>query len=151
MQSNNEQLGPALISSISVGPLDGALYSAPLPSPASTLNPFSFSNRNGRSVTESLASFESDYFNNPPIPAGTDLSSFRVENLALPEDPSPDDFFTSRKKIPSLPEIRAINSISPQSSASGPNKDTDEQRAETTSDQQVLAQLQAFSSTVFGT
>lgn len=154
MLSNNEQIASVSNSSINVGPLDEALYSAPIPSPASTLNPFSFSNRNGRFVTESLASFEGDYFNNAPVTGVTDLSGFRVEDMALPEDPSSQSFVSRRTKPPSLREIRAMKSIFPLSSESAfpsSNQDTGEQRAEATSSQQVLAQLLAFSSTVFGT
>ncbi|KAI4157780.1 MAG: hypothetical protein L6R39_000611 [Caloplaca ligustica] len=125
-----------------------------MPSPASTPNQFSFSNRNGKS-TASLSSFDIDCFSNPPVTAGNDLSGFRVEDLTLPDDPSYESFSIRRTKIPSLREIRALNSISTTMSSGSPfpspSQETGEQRAENTRSQQVLAQVQAFSSTIFTT
>lgn len=80
------------------------------------------------------------------------MSGFCMENLTLPEDPSSESYSIGRVKIPSLQEIRALNSISTLSSASPfPNsyQEKSEQHAETTSSQQVLAELQAFCSTIF--
>ena len=155
MHSSNEQLTPIPATSISIHHLDGAAYTAPVPPSMSSPSHFSFSNRNGKSTTESLPSIESDYFNTLTGTAGTDLSGFRMGNMTLLEDPSsPEGFFMRRDKIPSLQEVRALNSTSTESPASpfpNPDHETDEHQAETTSLHQVLSELQAFCMAIFVT
>ncbi|KAL8911263.1 MAG: hypothetical protein Q9171_003561 [Xanthocarpia ochracea] len=136
--------------SINTAHMDGAPYSAPIPSPAGTLGQFSFLNRNGKSI-DALPSLDIDYFNTAPATAGNDLSDFRVDNLTLPDDLTTEGFHIRRAggaNIPSLREIRALNSISVSSSCSNPTEIC-EQGNGNSSTQQVLAQLQAFSSTIF--
>ncbi|KAL8861952.1 MAG: hypothetical protein Q9178_001822 [Gyalolechia marmorata] len=148
--SSREQQRSIAAQSINTAHMDGAPYSAPIPSPPSSLGQFSFLNRNGKSI-EALPSFD-DYFNTGPTTAGNDLSDFRVDSLTLPDDPPTESFHMRRAggaNIPSLREIRALNTISGSSSCSDPTQEMCEQGDGNSSTQQVLAQLQAFSSTIF--
>ena len=149
--SSREQQRSIAAQSINTAHMDGAPYSAPIPSPASTLGQFSFMNRNGKTI-DALPSLDIGYFNTGPVTAGNDLTDFRVDNLTLPDDPHTESFHIRRAggaNIPSLREIRALNSISVSSSCSNPTQEMCEQGNGNSSAQQVLAQLQAFSSTIF--
>ena len=155
MHSSNEQLAPVPATSISMNSLDGAAYTAPVPSSTSSPSHFSFSNRNRKSIAESLPSIDSDYFNNLTGTAGNDLSGFRMGNMNLLEDPSSSEgFFLRRDKIPTLQEVRALNStstLSPTSPFPNPDHEIDEQHADTTSLHQVLSEFQAFCMAIFVT
>jgi len=123
-----------------------------VPSRAGTPSQFSFSNRHAKSLNESLVGFDGDYLNTLPMTAGSGLSGFRIGSMPLTEDPASESFSFGRIKIPSLQEIRALNSVSTLSSAStfpNPNQEPGEQHTETSSSRHVLEELRAFSSTIF--
>lgn len=130
---------------MNMGPLDGPPFSAPMNSVASTPSPFTSHNRNGKSIAESLSSFDVDFFNIPPVTAN-DRVGYRGESLSTSEDASSEPFFIRGAKMPSLREIRALNSVPTLSSTSSFQTQQQEMRS---SSQQLLAHVQNFSTAIF--
>ena len=106
-------------------------------------------NRNGhhrQSITQFQNNLDTHFLNDDPMTACSDPSGLRVNSLTSPEDSSESNLF-----LPSLREIRELNSasLSPLSSFFDISKPEKDESGENNS--RVLVELQAFSSAIFAT
>lgn len=149
MQINNDQLGPEPDSAMSVGSWDYGPLIMQSPCLESPIGRFPPVNRNGhhqQSITQFQNSLDTHFFNDDPMTACSDPSGLRVNSLTSPEDSS-----ESNLLLPSLREIRELNSasLSPLSSFFDISKPEKDQSGDNNS--RTLVELQAFSSAIFAT
>ncbi|KAL9124057.1 MAG: hypothetical protein Q9217_006578, partial [Psora testacea] len=144
---SHDLLAPVTDSAMSIASLDFTPFASPT-------DQFFSPHRNGQTITQSPKK-DDDFLNNLPMMLGNDISGFLPENMTMPEDHS-ENLMTQRfrngnncyEKIPSLREIRALNSNS-SSSLSSPGSKKSDQHVKDSS--RILAELQTFSSTIFQT
>ncbi|MCJ1356956.1 MAG: hypothetical protein MMC33_006952 [Icmadophila ericetorum] len=152
IQSSKDQLAPVLDSAMSVEFLNSPTFNMQLPSLASSTDRFFPSNRNGyqqQSITQFSSNLDSDFLNSPTMTMCNDPTSFRVENLTPPEDASESPLF--HVQMPSLREIRALNSTASSSSSSIFSLSKSEKGEHAENSSRILAELQAFSLAIFVT
>lgn len=155
-QTNNGQPSPVPDSTMSVDCLDYPPFGA-MPMPSSITGPAGMSppsNCNGHTITQPPSTADSDFLTNFPMMVCNEMSGFRVEDMIFPDHPSESPLLQkhlpnlSQIKIPSLREIRALNS---SSSTPFPKSNLEKGNEQAEASNRILAELQNFSSTIFVT
>ena len=149
VQIGNDPLGSVSDSALSVGTWDYAPFLVQSPSLASPTGRFSPATRNGHqrpSISTFPNSSNAHFVHNVPMTAGSDPSGLRVNNLTSSDDSSERSLF-----LPSLREIRELNSTpkSPPSSIFDISRPDHGEPAENNG--RILLELQAFFSTIVST